>query len=347
MREVSHSTRFLLKNSIEDKSPSSLSVEKIIDIVVSSIFERLFSKEYMQKKDVSFLTAHWSDYSKLKNPGEIVNFCRKIGRIALENFNESPTFYIPNTPKITGNDLKNKALAVGGKNILESSSTAKVSPEIFLDFSTFSSGISLKNGSENEISGLFTGLGMIILDSLSRGLGDINSGAGTVSQIPESEGEIYSDEVSDFLHWTTELIEINRASSGTQMIGNIPVDVEKSYEKEIRLIGCDVGDNGDLLEEIENIGKKAAAYGTATLKELVIRTFARLVGKTIRIMTTEDLISPNMPICISTRKDLSKHWKKELIRTIGRIGYKKAGKNIYFLENPASIGFTIQALNSS
>lgn len=237
-------------------------------------------------------------------------------------------------------------MRIGGDYLAKSDSRLKGTPPVFLDFSTFSSGISVKKDTQESPSGLFSGLGMIILDFLARGHGDIDENFGTISQIPESDGEIYSSEVSDFVSEITELIDIKRIPSGTQIIGNMPVNVESSYDKKIRLIGCDVGTNGDKLNKIKNIGKKAAAYGTASLNELLVRTFARLVGKTIRTMRKEELVPNTSSICISTRKDLSRHWKSNLVNTIKEIGFEKTGKNIYFLEDPSSIGFQIQNLKT-
>lgn len=347
VKGISHSISFLLRNELEEDSRrTDLSKERLIDIVVSSIFKSLFSKNEIRKENIDYLTAHWSDYSKLRDPAEITDFINKILNKGQEKFDNTPTTFRPKPPKIIGNELKCKALRYGGRTLTESYSGLKDTPPVFLDFSTFSSGISVKKDTQDPPSGLFSGLGMIILDFLARGHGDIDENFGTISQIPESDGEIYGSELSDFVSEITELIDIKRIPSGTQIIGNIPVDVESSYDKEIRLIGCDVGTNGDELNKIKTIGKKAAAYGTASLNELLVRTFARLVGKTIRVMKKEELISNASSICISTRNDLSRYWKKNLVKTIKEIGFEKTGRNIYFLEDPSSIGFQIQNLKT-
>lgn len=347
VREISHSTNLLIKNKLKEyRPPPQLSAENTIDIAVSSILDSILSKKGIKKENIDYLTAHWNDYSKLKTLEDETELINKILDTTREKFNHSPKTYTPKTPKITANELKCEALKTGGKNLIESTANL-IPPTVFLDFSTFSSGISINQNSKNDRLGLFSGLGMIILDFLARGLGDIDSNTGTFSQIPESEGEVYTNEVSDFISQITELISINRVPSGTPMVGNVPIDVKTSYEKEIRLIGCDVGTNGNKLKNIKNIGKKVASYGTATLKELLVRSFARFVGKTIRVMVLEELIHSESTICISTRNDLTSYWKKKLISTMKEIGFEKNVKNIYFLDNPASIGFTIQTLRAT
>ncbi|KXA97529.1 hypothetical protein AKJ37_02785 [candidate division MSBL1 archaeon SCGC-AAA259I09] len=242
-------------------------------------------------------------------------------------------------PKIAANELKSKAILVGGKRIISSSTEIDFYPNIFLDISTYFSGISHKYKNPEKITGLVSGLGAEIIDALARAHGKVDSKKGTILQLPNNKGDVYEEEVTECVSKISKIINIQRVPSGTKRVGHIPIDVDESYKQKIKLISCDAGENGSKLEKITDIGRTAASFGTATLRKVIIKTFSRLLSRTIQTMYNEDLISPKSRICISGRQTFPEFQIEETIKHLKSTGFEKIADNTVFIKNPACFGF--------
>lgn len=302
------------------------------------IFLDLLSKSGLPPSKIDFLTVYATPFGDLKTPTETGNLFRELFNSCKTEFDENLPELEVGVSKIAANETKCEMIADGSKRIIKSKGQLSTVPQGFLDFSTYMSGLTNPQGDPTAVSGLITGLGLAIFDSLAQGHSEVNSKNGTVLQIPENSGRVYIKEAESLAGRAAELIKIQRVPSGTTRVGDIPVNVEESYKKNVKLVGCDVRDNGDKLGEITDLGKEASSYGTATLQRVIDRTFARFIGKIIKKLYEEGLIETDSIICISGRNHFSNRRLESAMKFLRKTGFEKISKRAVYIENPASFG---------
>ncbi|KXB06015.1 hypothetical protein AKJ51_04335 [candidate division MSBL1 archaeon SCGC-AAA382A20] len=302
------------------------------------ILEDLFTKTEFPVKKIDQLTAYTDTYNVLKTPGDIQKVIEIILNTESSHF-DFPKKIHPEKPKIAANELKSKAVSRGARRIISMNSKANYSPSVYLDFSTYLSGLTHRHRKPDKITGLLSGTGMKILNALARGHSEVDSKNGNVLQLPTGRGEIYNNEVEEYVSQVNKLIDIGRVPSGTKRIGGIPVNVSESYKSGVKLIGCEVKGNKSDFENITNIGKKAASYGSATLEKMIEKTYSLILGRLISFLYNESLIEPESKICISGCNTPTKSLIKEVVNELKDMGFEKSAKNLIFIENPEIFGF--------
>lgn len=310
--------------------------EKSIKQITNQTISNLFKNTELSLENINYLSTQYGEYASLKTPSEVSSLINKITTYSQEKFRNKLKEIKFNTPKITGNEIKSKMVSNGGKRIIKSKSIDP--PQVFLDFSTYLSGIAFSDLEKNQISCFLSGLGFEIFDALARGHGDINSENGTTLQIPKNGGEVYEEVATELTSQVSEILNIQRIPSGTNRFGKIPVNVNESYEDDVKLVGCDIGKNGSNLEKVTKIGRRAASYGSATLRRLIDKIQARLIGKVVKTMYEENLLNTKNSVCISGRWENLRNKTKILTNHLKDIGFKKIAKNLKFIENPDSFG---------
>lgn len=310
-----------------------------LDDLTSHLISSLLLNSNLSSSGIDFLTAYSDAFVGLDEPEESTFLIRDILDSCTKKLDIDSSELKFDTPKFAANELKSRKGATGAERIIKLERGFDVSTLIFIDLSTIASGLVKSEEKSINFNGLIVGLGSAILDSLAKGYGGVNHEHGNTFKIPKKGGKIYRDEVDEFASQATELIDVRRVSSGTKQIGKVPVDVEETYDKHVRLVGCDVGRNGSDLSKITGIGRKAASYGSATLQKLIDKIFARLVGKIVSSVYEEELIDNVSSLCVSGRRDVTKNKIAETLNLLNELGFKEVAKNTFFVENPATFGW--------
>lgn len=320
--------------SIADRSLPKSGLEKI----VSDILTNLLRKANIDPERIDSLSACSDFFTPIETPAEIAEETRKILDLGQKKLEGKLTKIEFPPPKISANETKSKLIAGGAQRLIESKLEPNYPTKAFLDISTFLSGISLGGKDLDRTMGLFLGLGSEILDAIARGHEDVKNSDGTVYSAPTRKGKIYENEAEELSSQAAEIIDIQRIPSGKEREGMVPINMKESYKQQVKLVGCDVGENGSDLEEITEIGQKASSYGSATLKKVIDKTFARLVGGLIKTMYEEELINESSSVCISGREYFGKKELRLAQNHLSKIGFEKIGNNLILLKNPAGFG---------
>ncbi len=312
--------KFIDNNCISKSSINSL---------VSHLFSNL-SKE--SKEGINFLLAHSDLFGNLNRPQEIVEPISEITEYCKEVNKKQINSAEINAPRITANEIKSKMVAEGAKNILKNN--IETFPRLYIDISSCISGLSCSKGNHKRVTGLITGLGYTILDAMLPGENVLEKVESDTDKVYESISEEISSKVA-------KLIETKRVPTGSTRFGRVPVSVEYSHEKNIKLIGCDVGKNGDKLGEIAKLGSESISYGKATLKRTADEVFARLIIKMIERFYEEELIGEESRVCISSINNSNEERINLVLEKLENRGFEKIAEKVVFVENPASFGTNI------
>ncbi len=339
LEEIQKPTSRELRATLRDKTGvfGNYNLQSELKGFLSGLLKDLFEDKRIFKSKIDNLFALTDSCRAMKNPEDISQLIKRIMVICEEELGGTLSKINFEKPRIAGNELKARVGARGCKRILESKLSSNESLDGYLDLSTYLSGITFSSNEGSE-SGLISGFGLEILDALAKGEGEVNRDHGTILQLPSSDGRVYEEVAKDLASRVSNLINVNRVPSGSKRIGGIPIDIEESYRKNVKLMGCDAGKNGDKLSEIVKIGQRAASYGLATLKKLLDKTIARLIGKIIKSLYEEELIDSASNICISSRRPLAEKKFEIISKYLEEIGFRKIAKKMIFVENPASFG---------
>ncbi|KXA96310.1 hypothetical protein AKJ39_04780 [candidate division MSBL1 archaeon SCGC-AAA259J03] len=301
------------------------------------LLDELFENAIISKSDVDDLFILSDFYWFIEKPEDMSSFINKIMNLCEEVLGDSINKINFESPKVAGSELKAKIGLVGSNKIMASESQSNLPLDGYMDLSTHLSGLFISPNRKNNL-GLLSGVGLEILDALARGKSGGAHDYDTAFQLPSSKGMAYEEITDDFVTPISNLISVGRIPAGNKRIGEIPINVGESYGQEIKLIGCDVGANGNNLREITELGQRAASYGLSTLKKLIDQTFVRLVGEIIKSLYEEELISSKSNICISSRRESSGNEFNSISNHLEEMGFGEIGKNIVYTENPASFG---------
>lgn len=215
---------------------------------------------------------------------------------------------------------------------------------IYIDLSTSLSGLSTTDGSPSSMNSILTGLGGRIFGALAKGYENKNE---TISASPNStknSGRIYEGEAEDLAAKSSELIEVGRIPAGRSRVGMVPVDVNKSYDLNVKMIGCDVGENGSDLYRLTQLGRRAASYGLATLRSMIDKVCARLIGKLTNAVDEEELLGKNTTLAISGHETVKEDRRKLIIEFLKKMGLKRVADRTVFIKDAAPQGAVETAL---
>ncbi|KXB02139.1 hypothetical protein AKJ45_03690 [candidate division MSBL1 archaeon SCGC-AAA261F19] len=215
---------------------------------------------------------------------------------------------------------------------------------IYIDLSTSLSGLSTIDGSPSSMNGILTGLGGSIFDALAKGYGNEEEITGVSPNSTKDGGRIYEGEAEDLAAKSAELIEVGRVPAGRSRVGMVPVDVNKSYDLNVKMIGCDVGKNGSNLYQLTQLGRRAASYGLATLRSMIDKVCARLIGKLMKTADEEELLLKNTTLGISGHETFEEGRRKLIVEFLKEIGLKRVADRTIFVEDAAPRGAIETAL---
>ncbi len=327
-----------LYQSIHDKTITRSDMEELL----SKLFKKIFGNSQISPKDIDFITGISDGFSGIEKIRESSRIFREIIDISEDVLDINPRTFTPNVTKIAANCFKSQLVGRGGMKIAKSE-IQKNTDKIFIDLSSYLSGAIFSKGESDHIKGFLSGLGYQVLDFLAKGYSEIDKDIGNTSDLQDNKGRIYSTEAEEMAVQCSNIFEVDRVSTGVERVGKIPVNVRESYSKGIKLVGADVGKNGDDLNLLTEIGKRAASFGISTLKEVVEKTKVRMFGRIVKNLYDEEILEKDSDLLISGRGNIYQI-RERLENHLENIGFLQLFENIVFLKNPESFGMSGKVL---
>ncbi|MFP4005533.1 MAG: DUF2114 family protein [Candidatus Hadarchaeia archaeon] len=309
---------------------------------LSEIISELSFKDTGFIKELDFLSLNFSDYSKFDNISAMTDRENELFRIFLEKFDGCPKKIEIPEPTIAANELKARGLENGYELILTKDDRSFES-RIYIEFSCFLSGSFVSSRRDGRTSGLLLGLGGEIIEAISRAGRNGGSKDLLVNDCSE-DAEVYEEVISESAGDIMEQVEIGRVRAGQKEIGNIPVNISKSYRDDVPLLGLDEHVKNKSIAKINEIGKRAASFGNATIKFLSQLVYLRLIGSIIQRLHEEGWIQGRTGVFLSGVYHPPKA-DYNLPDYLNDLGFGNLSGRISYIENPYPFGLMRMAKN--
>lgn len=202
--------------------------------------------------------------------------------------------------KWTPVDFRNPCIAIDFGTTLDGRITSDVPPDASDPFA-------------NTI-GNFCGLAGSILDGIIRGTGLVDARTGTALDIfgdsPKKMMGISSAKksriIDEYVHRCHEQISVEVVPSHRRRYGKVPVYADIAQKSGVTLIGIDVGENGDAMDKLEQIGNEVYhEQSLDVLRTVIDRTGAEMALRLIDISAECGFITENTSIGFTGRAAIS------------------------------------------
>ena len=215
-------------------------------------------------------------------------------------------------------------------------------PCVSIDFgSTLAGRIVNNNEPYANTIGNFLGLAGVIADSLAKGTGEVDKKNGAALDLYSDKALKKADKkiAKENAKKTHELIDIRKVPLDVSRFGTVPLDSKAAEKSGTALIGCDVGENGDKLSDLMDLGKEFYDKdGLPTLLATMDHVSAMIVDRLLDIAFEEKIILENSVLGITGRAGITGK-KPELI--LEYVGDKF--NDVVFVEDGLALGSAIMA----
>lgn len=328
-------TAFLLS---EEKAPKFDGVSgnsRDFGLALDSLISDLTREMRMPFSGFDYLSVLLNDYHDLKRMNGMKSKERDLFNFVSSRLDSDPKRLEVSGPTFSANEVKSRSVMEGFKLILDREAR-NFDSEIYIDFSGYLSGYWVSGMGGSGGKGLLLGIGGNILEAImSSWNGKKHLQSFMDGSLPD--GEIYEDVVERSASQVMDLVEVGRVHAGKDNVGGVPVNPPLAYEKNTMLIGSDEMVKNDSISKIEEIGKRVASYGEATLYRFAQKVFFRFVGRLVRRIYGEGMTGENVGIFISGAYCL---WdgKSKISDYLSDLGFDESSIRIFFQENPSSYG---------
>ncbi|MDL2246690.1 methanogenesis marker 14 protein [Methanobrevibacter sp. OttesenSCG-928-K11] len=248
----------------------------------------------------------------------------------------------PKGKESVANEMEGELVTAGIKLGAKWTDVDYRNPCVSLDFgSTLAGRIVNNNEPYANTVGNFLGLAGVIADSIAKGSGEIDKNNGAAL-------DLYSDKLlkkgnqkiakanAEEAH---KLIDIRKVPKGVTRFGTVPLDPISAEQAGTTLIGCDVGTNGDKLEDLINLGKKFYDNdGLPTLLATMDHVSAMIVNRLLNVAFEEKIITEGSALGITGRAGITGK-KPELILEYVQDKFE----DVVFVEDGLALGSAIMA----
>ena len=136
-----------------------------------------------------------------------------------------------------------------------------------------------------------------------------------------------------------KLVDIRKVPMDVERFGTVPVNPEAAENAGTTLIGCDVGFNGDKLDELMELGAQFYdADGLPTLLSTLDYVSTNIVKRVLNVAFEENVITPGSALGITGRAGITGR-KPELILEAVQDKFE----NVVFVEDGLALGSAIMA----
>ena len=161
--------------------------------------------------------------------------------------------------------------------------------------------------------GNFCGLAGAIPDAIVKGSGLVDSKTGTAldvfgdrSVVAEFSLKGQTDTSLEYVRRCREFIDIRVVPPERRRFGRVPVYADVAKESGVALIGCDAGENGSALDQLQAIGSEFYKnHSLSLLNDVIDRVCADMALRLIDITREEGLLLPNTSIGFTGRAAIS------------------------------------------
>ena len=240
----------------------------------------------------------------------------------------------PEGKETVANEMEGELVTAGIKLGAKWTEVDYRNPCVSLDFgSTLAGRIVNDNEPYANTVGNFLGLAGVVSDAIARGSGQIDKKNGAAIDLyDEKAAEANALEAH-------KLINIQKVPIDVERFGTVPVNPEAAEKAGTTLIGCDVGFNGDKLDDLMELGAQFYADdGLGTMLSTLDYVSTNIVTRVLDVAFKENVIVPGSALGITGRAGITGR-KPELILEAVQDKFEK----VVFVEDGLALGSAIMA----
>lgn len=248
----------------------------------------------------------------------------------------------PKGKETVANEMEGELVTAGIKLGAKWTNVDYRNPCISLDFgSTLAGRVVNDNQPYANTVGNFLGLAGVVSDSLARGSGEIDKKNGAAL-------DLYSDKLikkantkkaqanAEEAH---KLIDIRKVPMDVDRFGTVPLDPVASQKAGTTLIGCDVGVNGDKLDDLMDLGSKFYENdGLPTLLSTMDYVSAKIVTRVLDVAFDEGIVTEGSALGITGRAGITGRKPQLILEAV-----QDKFENVVFVEDGLALGSAIMA----
>ncbi len=276
----------------------------------------------------------------------IDNFPQRLKEFTLIEkviFDGAVVSVIPPTGKeVVANEMEGELVTAGIKAGAKWTNVDFRNPCVSIDFGTTLAGRIVNNDEPYARTiGNFCGLAGAVSDALIRGTEKVDKRGGAAL-------DLYSRDILKKADWKKalvnaqrahEFIDIRKVPEDRERFGTVPVNPHAAYDAGTTLIGCDVGTNGDKLDDLTNLGHEIYQNdGIHTLFGTLDYVSALIVKRLIDEAFDENVITPGSALGITGRAGITGR-KPEFIMDYTKDSFK----DCIFVSDALAMGAAIMA----
>lgn len=140
-------------------------------------------------------------------------------------------------------------------------------------------------------------------------------------------------------------VKIEIVPDNVNRYGSVPVDPVAARNIDVILIGCDVGENGSLLNELMDIGSELySKHGLRTLFATLDLVSALMVGRIVKLGIEQKLVSGKTSIGLTGRAAITGCKPYLILKSIKKLGiFKDPRDHVVFVDDGLARGAAVMA----
>jgi putative methanogenesis marker protein 14 len=248
----------------------------------------------------------------------------------------------PKGPQSTANEMEGELVTAGIKLGSKWTDVDYRNPCVSLDFgSTLAGRIVNNNEPYANTVGNFLGLAGVVSDSLAKGSGKVDPKYGAALDLytPKLDKKGDKKKAKENAKKVHKYVNIRKVPLGVERFGTVPINPEAAEEAGTCLIGCDVGENGDKLDDLTDLGREIYENdGLPTLVSTMDYVSANIVYRALDVAFKENVIEEGSVLGITGRAGITGR-KPELILEYSQDKFV----DTVFVEDGLALGSAIMA----
>ncbi len=140
-------------------------------------------------------------------------------------------------------------------------------------------------------------------------------------------------------------VKIEIVPGNVNRYGSVPVDPVAARNIDVILIGCDVGDNGSLLNKLTDIGSELySKHGLRTMFATLDLVSAMMVGRIVKLAIEHKLVSGKTSIGLTGRAAITGCKPYLILKSIENLGiFKDPRDHVVFVDDGLARGAAVMA----
>ncbi|WP_423791944.1 methanogenesis marker 14 protein [Methanocaldococcus indicus] len=261
-------------------------------------------------------------------------------------FDGAVTGVLPPTGKeVVANEMEGELVTAGVKVGSKWTHVDFRNPCMSIDFGTTLAGrITNDELPYAKVIGNLCGLAGAIADAIARGSGKIDEKTGAVLDL-KPDGKANEELAKEYAEKIHKYIDIRKVPEGVNRFGTVPVDVEAAKKAGTTLIGCDVGENGDKLYKLTELGKELVEKSNiSTLLSCLDYVMSDVVYRLVELAYKKGLISDRTAVGVTGRAGITGKKPELILEKLEKLNiWDKVEENVVFVEDGLALGASVMA----